>query len=190
MRILFLILAFVIGAASGLALTWTMSARENGFGAVHFGAWTAWPRSGTADADPYARAVRARSGELPLGAAEGIAFVATHDDQGRALDGRCVTRITGRLLTARYWTLTIYDAQGRLIENPAERYGITSAEAVYQSDGQVVILLAPRAHSGNWIPTGENERIVAVFRLYDTPAGVTARGEGAEMPRIMRERCP
>lgn len=190
MRALFLLLAFAIGTASGLGLTWTMSGRENGFGAVQFGAWSAWPRSGTSDADPYARAVFARSGELPLGSAEGIAFVATHDDQGRPLDGRCVTRIVGRLLPARYWTLTVYDTRGRLIENTAIRYGLTSAEVFYQSGGQAEIWLSPRAHSGNWVPTGENERIVVVFRLYDTPAGVTARGEGAEMPRIVQERCP
>lgn len=167
-----------------------MSARENGFGAIQIGAWRAWPRSGTSDADPYARAVFSRSGELPLGLAEGIAFIATSDDQGRALDGRCTTKISGRLLPARYWTLTLYDGRGRLIENPAARYGFTSSEVIFQTDGQVEIRLSPRVRSGNWLPTGENERIVAVLRLYDTPAGVIARGDGAEMPKIMQERCP
>ena len=189
MRVLFFILALIVGAASGLGLTFVMSGRENGFGAVQVNAWRAWPRSGTVDADPYARASFARSGELPVGLSEGIVFVATTDDRGRAIDGRCVTKIVGKLLPARFWTLTIYDGRGRLIENPAARYGFTNAEAVFSPAGDLEVWLAPRVHSGNWLPTGESERIVAVFRLYDTPPGI-ARNEGAEMPRIIRENCP
>lgn len=189
LRILLFILALLIGAASGLAMTWVMSARDNGFGALDIGSWRAWPRSGTFEADPYARASFARSGELPIGLSEGITFVATTDDNGRTLNGRCVTRLSGLLLPARFWTITIYDGRGRLIENLAGRYGYTSVEAFYNARGEIDILLAPRAQSGNWIPTGESERIVAVIRLYDTPTGV-ARGEAAQMPRITRERCP
>ncbi len=170
-------------------MTWIMSGRENGFGAVRIGAWSAWPRSGTLEADPYARASFARSGELPIGLSEGVAFVANADDLGRPIDGRCVTLIKGRLLPARFWTLTIYDGRGRLIENAAARYSFTSTEALFDSAGEISIWLSPRAHSGNWLPTGESERIVAVFRLYDTPTGVT-RSETAEMPRITREHCP
>ena len=189
MRILSFILALIIGSISGLGLTWIMSARENGFGALDIGVWRSWPRSGTLEADPYIRASFARSGELPIGLAEGLAFIATTDDQGQVIDGRCVTRIRGKLLPARFWTLTIYDGRGRLIENPAARYGFTSTEVLFQSDGDIEIRLAPRAQSGNWLPTGESERIIAVFRLYDMPAGV-ARSEAAQMPRITREKCP
>lgn len=189
LRILSFLLALVIGSASGLGLTWVMSASENGFGALDIGVWRAWPRSGTLDADPYTRASFARSGELPIGLSEGIVFIATTDDQGRAIDGRCITRIRGKLLPARFWTLTIYDGRGRLIENPAARYGFTSTEVLFEADGDIEIWLAPRAHSGNWLPTGESERIVAVFRLYDMPTGV-ARSETAQMPQVTRERCP
>lgn len=189
MRVVLFILALLIGSFSGLGLTWLMSARENGFGSLTIGTWKAWPRSGTFDADPYARAVFARSGELPIGLSEGLAFVTATDDQGRAIDGRCITRISGKLLPARFWTITLYDGRGRLIENPSGRYGFTSTEAVFDAEGNVSIWLAPRAHNGNWIPTGESERIVAVIRLYDTPTGV-ARSEVALMPNVTRERCP
>jgi hypothetical protein len=189
LRVLFFILALLIGSLSGLGMTWLMSGRENGFGALDIGTWRAWPRSGTFEADPYARAVFARSGELPIGLSEGIAFVTTTDDQGRAIDGRCITRISGKLLPARFWTITIYDSRGRLIENPAARYGYTSPEILFDAEGDMEIWLSPRAHSGNWLPTGESERIVAVIRLYDTPTGV-ARSEAAQMPRVTREKCP
>lgn len=189
MRAILFILALVIGSASGLGMTWVMSARDNGFGALDIGVWRAWPRSGTSEADPYARAVFARSGELPIGLAEGISFVAATDNRGYAIDGRCITRISGKLLPARFWTLTIYDGRGRLIENPAARHGFTSTEVVFSDEGTIDIWLSPRVHSGNWLPTGESERIVAVIRLYDTPTGV-ARSEAAQMPNITREKCP
>lgn len=182
-------MALIIGSASGLGLTLVMSSRENGFSTIRIGSWKAWPRSGTFDADPYARAVFARSGELPIGLSEGVAFVAETDSSGRTIDGRCVTRISGKLLPARFWTITIYDGRGRLIENPAARYAFTSNELVFKEDGSIDLWLAPRAHSGNWLPTGESERIVAVIRLYDTPTGV-ARSEGAQLPVITRESCP
>ena len=191
MRVFLVLVAFIVGTLSGLMLTWLASARSNGFGTVQVGAWSAWPKSGTVDVDPYARAAFARSGELPLGLADGIAFEAVSDDRGNRLDGRCDTRISGRLPPARFWTLTVYDARGRLIDNAAERYGFTSTEVVWNAERAVEIVLAPRARSGNWLPTGNRDRIQVVLRLYDAPVGIGSRsGETTEMPRIARERCP
>jgi hypothetical protein len=191
LRLLAILLALVIGGITAIALTWYASARGNGFGAVQIGAWTAWPKSGTADADPYARAAFARSGELPLELADGLAFVAVTDDDGRALDGRCDIRLHGRLPQARLWTLTVYDGRGRLIDNAAERYGFTSSEVVWNSDRTVEIVLAPRARPGNWLPTGGRDRVTAVLRLYDAPVDVgSGVGDRSSMPRVIQERCP
>src|SRR6184192_4894804 len=87
--------AFAVAAAFGLGLTQFALTRGTAFGAISIGAWTAWPRTGTADIDPYARAVIARTGELPLGTGDGIAFYARSDDAGNALDGRCETLLRG-----------------------------------------------------------------------------------------------
>ncbi len=44
---------------------------------------------------------------------------------------------------------------------------------------------APRARSGNWLPTGGVERYVLVLRFYDTPVGIATRAEReAPMPAI------
>ena len=76
------------------------------------GAWKAWPKTGTADIDPYARAAVARSGELPIGSGDGVAFLARSDEKGRPLDGRCDIAVSGITPAARFWTLTLYDTQG------------------------------------------------------------------------------
>lgn len=191
MRVVVVLLAFAVGTFSGLSLTWFASARSNGFNAVQVGAWTAWPKSGTVDADPYSRASLARAGELPLGLADGIAFEASTDNSGSTLDGRCDTRIYGRLPPARFWTITLYDARGRLIDNAAERYGFTSSEVVWNADRTVEILLAPRTRGGNWLPTGGRDRITVVLRLYEAPVGLgTHAGDTTEMPAIAMVHCP
>lgn len=190
MRVLVVLSVLVVGIITGLGLTFFASARSNGFGAVQIGAWSVWPRSGTSDADPYARAAFARSGELPLERADGLAFEATSSDSGRALDGRCETRIFGKLPNARFWTITVYDSRGRLIDNAAERYSFNSSEIVWNQDGTFEVTAAPRARSGNWLPTGERDRIVMVLRLYDAPIGLATRsGEAVEMPRVEQAAC-
>ena len=190
MRVIFVLVALAVGMISGLGLTWLASARGSNFGTVHIGAWTAWPKSGTVEADPYARATFARAGELPLGLGDGIAFIATADDGGAPLDGRCDIHIEGKLPLARFWTLTVYDPRGRLIDNVAERYGYNSAEVTWRPDASMEIVLAPRARGGNWIPTGGRDRLVTVLRLYDAPVGFGSRsGDNADLPAIRQEFC-
>ena len=182
--------SFAVAAMFGLGLTQYALTRGTAFGAITIGAWTAWPKTGTADIDPYARAAVARTGELPLGSGDGVAFFAASDDRGRALDGRCVVTVSGITPPARFWTLAIYDADGRLIPNGANRYGFTSQEIARQADGNFEIVLSARARPGNWLPTGGIDRYVAVLRLYDTPVGVATRSaKDAPMPAVS-ETCP
>lgn len=192
MRLLFgSLLAFLVAAVVGLGATWLSLERGTAFGAVTLGAWTAWPKTGTPDIDPYARAGIARSGELPLSSGDGVAFFARTDDEGRPLDGRCDVSISGITPPARFWTLTLYTPDGRLVANAVGRYGFTSQEIVRRSDGTFDIRLAPRARAGNWLPTGGVERYVLVLRLYDTPVGPATRpGREAPMPAISRGECP
>ena len=182
--------AFLLAAALGLGATWLALTRGVAFGGVTIGAWTAWPKNGTTDIDPYARAIVAQTGRLPTGAGDGVAFFARTDDQGRPFDGRCQVRVSGTTPPARFWTLTLYDHDGRLVANSLTRYGFSSQEIVRRSDGSFEITIAPRARAGNWLPTGGVEGYVLVLRLYDTPVGVAARtGREAPMPAIVQEGC-
>ena len=182
--------ALLVAAATGLGTTWFALTRGTAFGAVTIGAWTAWPRTGTASIDPYARAAMARTGAVPIGAGDGVAFFATADDAHRVFDGRCETLVTGTTPAARFWTLTLYDPEGRLVPNAANRYGFTSQEIVRRADGSFEVVIAPRARPGNWLPTGGTERYMLVLRLYDTPVGAATRaGKEAPMPSISERAC-
>lgn len=185
------LLAFAIAAVLGLGGTWVALSRGTAFGAVTIGAWTSWPKTGTPDIDPYARAMIARRGELPVGLGDGVAFFAHTDDRGHPLDGRCEVRIAGTTPQARYWTLTLYDSEGHLVANGLNRYSFTSQEVTRGSDGTFEIVAAPRARPGNWLPTGGIDRYVVVLRLYDTPVGVSTRAtRETPMPGIVRGGCP
>jgi hypothetical protein len=185
-----LLFAFLIAIVVGLGSTWLAVTQGTAFGAITIGAWKAWPKTGTSDVDPYARAAIARNGELPIGSGDGVAFFASHDDKANPLDGRCDVVLKGTTPQARFWTLTLYDREGRLIANSIDRYGFTSQEIVRQSDGTFEITVAPRARPGNWLPTGGAEHYVLVLRLYDTPVGVATRSSReAPMPSIARVNC-
>lgn len=185
------LLVMAIAAAVGLGLTWTTANQGTAFGAVTIGAWTARPKTGTADIDPYARAAVARSGELPVGSGDGVTFMALADDAGNPLDGRCDIEVSGVTPPARYWTLTIYDRQGRMIANSLNRFGFTSQEIARAANGEFAIRLAPRARAGNWLPTGGIDRYTIAVRLYDTPVGAATRNRrDAPMPAIATVSCP
>lgn len=183
--------ALAVAALVGLGTTWFALNKGVAYGGVSIGAWTAWPRNGTLGIDPYARAMVARSGELPIGSGDGVAFYARTDDADQPFDGRCDVVVSGTTPQARYWTLTLYNPEGKLVANSLQRQGFTSQEVLRKADGSFEITVGPRARPGNWLPTGGTDRYVLVLRLYDTPIRVATRtGSDTPMPAISRRSCP
>jgi hypothetical protein len=132
----------------------------------------------------------ARTGELPVGSGDGIAFYARTDDAGESLDGRCNVLVSGITPQARFWTLTLYDPEGRLVANSVRRQGFTSQEIIRKADGSFDVFVGPRVRPGNWLPTGGVEKYQLVLRLYDTPIGMATRtGSEAPMPSIRKGAC-
>ena len=146
--ILITLTALVLATVVGVGATWMTTTRGTDIGALTIGAWTARPRTGTADVDPYSRATIVRNGELPIGTGDGVAFTATTDDKKKALDGRCDVVVSGVTPAARFWTLTLYDTKGQLVANALQRYGFTSQEVIRGADGQFEVRVASRARSG------------------------------------------
>lgn len=184
-----LLLTLAIGAVSGLGLTALSVGRGTGAGVLRIGPWLATPKAGTPEADPYARAVTARLGTLPLALADGLALVAETDGGGSALDGRCSYRFGGALPPARYWTLTATDGDYRPLVAEGQRQGFTSYEILRPAEEETEIVIAPEARPGNWLPSGGAGRIRLVLRLYDTPVGTTISA-GTPLPTIARISCP
>ena len=185
------LLALCLAAIVGVGITWMTATKGTDLGTLTIGAWTARPKTGTSDIDPYSRATIVRNGELPIGTGDGVAFTATSDDGKKPLDGRCDVVVSGVTPAARFWTLTLYDNKGHLVANSLQRYGFTSQEIVRGADGAFEIRVASRSRAGNWLPTGGIERYALMLRLYDTPVGVATRTQrDAPMPAIATVGCP
>jgi hypothetical protein len=183
--------ALIVAAAVGLGATYLALSRGAAFGALTIGTWTSFPKTGTTDADPYARASIARTGRLPTALGDGVSFTAQSDDKGKALDGRCDVVVSGVTPASRFWTITLYNPVGELIANTVDRHGFTSQEIVRRADGSFAIVVAPRASAGNWLPTGGVERYILVLRLYDTAVGVSTKaGREVPMPAVTTRSCP
>ncbi|MGU3536307.1 DUF1214 domain-containing protein [Methylobacterium sp. A54F] len=183
--------ALALGAVLGLASADWATRGGYPFGGVAVGAWTAWPRAGSTAADPYARAVNARRGEIPLAVGEGMLLTAASDEGGRGLDATCTYAVTGVTPPARAWTLTVAGRGAPDPDRPRLREGFTSTEILRERDGRFQITVGPEVAPGNWLPSPRaSGPIRLALRLYDTPvaasAGTLDRGA---VPTITRLRC-
>lgn len=176
----------LIALALGLSSAWFMVAAPRiGYGV---GAWKAVPAVSAETADPYTRARVARTGEIVLGAGEGLVFIAETDDDGRRLEGACDYRLSGRTPTARLWTLSVTDDAGEPPTSTSGRTALVSREILRDADGRFEIAVAATARPGNWLPSHAKGPQRLFFRLYDTPLALSP-DPTMRMPRIVRGAC-
>ena len=173
-----------------LGLLYTIHALDTIDKAAIAGPWRGATHDGTAEIDPYALAANDRAGLLPLGIAEGLTFVARTDDTGATFSSACDYVVTGPMPPARTWTISLLDHEGFPVAGPAQRYGFTSAEVLREVGEPVTIHIAPKARSGNWLPSGGARDYSLMLRLYDT--GLSTVGtvvDARTMPRIVKGDC-
>ena len=194
-NVLLVLYALALGAGLGLASANWATLGRSPFGGVTLNAWTAWPRLGSREADPYARAIHARTGEIPIALGEGLLLTAAMDDAGWPLSLACVYRIAGATPPARAWTLTAERRRPAAVAaeaaGPPPRLGFTSTEVLRDANGRFAITLAPRVQPGNWLPMPDGEGALRLaLRLYDTPvAASTGALEREGVPSITRLDC-
>ncbi|WP_417407855.1 DUF1214 domain-containing protein [Hoeflea sp.] len=186
--LVFLTLAIAFGGGAWSA-SWMLKA-TSGFGAIKLGPWSAYPSLQTADADPFAKAHRAGDGRILLGRAEGLVFTASHDESGAALSGRCSYEVSGSTPPARFWTLTVTDADNRPLEAPPRvPTSINSWTTLRNVDGSFRIRLDASAQAGNWIWLNANNTISLVLTLIDTPAAASLSMVELDLPKISKIGC-
>ncbi len=185
-----LFLVIVLGISGGGLLAWQSIQSTNGFGALNVGAWSSWPSSGDANSDPYTRAKVASYGEVPLGAAEGIAFTAPTDDAGELLLRECSYELAGKTPPARMWTLAAHDLSGLTLDAGGDRARfLVSTQIARRADGSLVLHVGPQHAPLNWLATKGRGRYQLVLRLYDTPITSTSGILDTNMPAIRKTGC-
>ncbi|MEO0546353.1 MAG: DUF1214 domain-containing protein [Pseudomonadota bacterium] len=180
----------VIGLGLGGGLSMISIQDNHGFGALSLGSWTAWPLAGSATADPYTRAKVAANAEVPLGAAEGIAFHARNDNQNRPLRRECIYRLSGTTPPGRVWTLAAHAVSGEGLTNAiAQPASLVSRSLLRRDDGKMDIVVGPQSVSGNWLPLSGSGPFVLILRLYDTQITTSSSLLQPDMPVVQRVSC-
>lgn len=190
MRQLVTVLMFIV-AGVGLGFLTASAALDGDLGPsrVTNGGWNAWLVSGVTRVNPYVRAHFALTGELPLMSSEVLILNADRDDENNILIGNCTYQIDSGQLATRWWSLTVYDTNNRLIENAAKRHSFNSRNVLRDNDGRFAIRLSSQAQPGNWIPTGEARRILVTLRLYNAEAELRDNITTTPLPTIKRLQC-
>ncbi|MBU2582632.1 MAG: DUF1214 domain-containing protein [Alphaproteobacteria bacterium] len=177
----------------GLGSSYYMLSAGNSLTTLNVGPWSTWKHEGREDADPYTRAHFARSGTLNLTTDIANTYLASSDSDGLKLHSSCEYEISGSNLEASWWSVTALDDQGRLINNPSDRYTFTSDTVAISPDGTFTITLARDARPGNWLPTGGAGRLALSMTLLDGAAAISgdteAEAEKINLPTIKRVAC-
>lgn len=123
-------------------------------------------------------AVRAGVAVFGLGAnlpEDAIYLNATVDGLGQPLKGGLAYRMTfaaGELPPVKgFWSVTLYDRKGYLVDHPLNRYAIKQTDPlVYNPDGSLTILIQPSdpgpGKRANWLPSPPDGNFVLSLRAY------------------------
>lgn len=182
-------ICITLGLVSGAA--YAINQVRGGFndGTITNGFWTTGKSFGSADATALTRARVALAGLLALPAKEAMYFTAKVDSSGKALDGRCTYVVTGEKLDGRWWSVTLYEGEGWLVKNDANRWSIPANMADANANGSWSFAVSPDAQKGAWLPTGKAKAFDMTLRLYHPSAAAIANPERVLLPTIKRQEC-
>jgi hypothetical protein len=109
-------------------------------------------------------------------AADAVYLNASLDSQGQDLAGGKAYTLTFAAQelppVKGFWSLTLYDRMGYLLENPLNRYNLRISDALhYNHDGSLTLLVQPdepddETMRSNWLPSPRDGTFVLSMRLY------------------------
>lgn len=194
------IVAIIFGANLGaLTALWFGGMISSGpriGNAIDVDGWSSDWSIGSENANPYVRARVARNGLMGLRKEEAVYFLKTEDDDGETLTEACTYRVSGDTYPARWWSITLYDAENRLPMNEDGRLSYDQTQAARESDGQTqtwafqVSANAPETEGTPWVSSKSGGNFDLTLRLYQPSDALLEDPEGTLIPpRIKRLSC-
>ena len=183
-------LLYLSAVALGLGSAWWVLKKAPWLNqTLQVGAWKANLRAGSSDADLYTRASIAVNALLALGRDETMYFVASTDDDGRALRTTCSYRISGTPPKSRSWSITAYADDMFLFDAPNKHYSLNGTTAQFDAQGNFSFVLGPSDPKGNefWVPTVGHGGAVLTLRLYNPSPELQADPSSLVPVRIARQ---
>ena len=184
-------LALITAFGAGIGSAVMMLDASSGFGAIRLGPWAAFPQAQTVDADPYAKAHRARAGRLLFGSAEGLMFQADVDGSGKRLSSDCTYEMQGQTPPARFWSLyAANNVNQPLLPAPGLPAAFNAWNVLRDADGSVRVRISASAQPGNWLALRRGGPFRLVLSLLDTPTAGSSGVLEIGMPTIRKVSCP
>ncbi|HYD88689.1 MAG TPA: DUF1214 domain-containing protein [Vitreimonas sp.] len=186
-RVLAWAAAALIGVALGVGSAWaTLEFGRAGF-IEHYGSWAHSRAAGSQAAGPYTRAIIARDGLLALSAREALYFTLYEDEEGRPLDESCVYDLSGPPLAARWWSVTLYDADNYLVRNN-DHAGSIDASRIGLDSMWSVRVSPVRGNAPHWLSSRAAGRDFSLtLRVYNPHRDFRASAE--TLPRLTTLSC-
>lgn len=158
---------------------------------IRNGAWYTGLTYGSEQAGMYTRAAVAIVALFALNKSEVIYYTADTDDAGQLLRSSCDYRIEGTNLDpySSWWSITAYGGDNFLIPNEQNRYSYSNKNIEYDADGNFTIFLSSTPKTGNWLPTGNQNKIILMLRMYNPAPSVYENLDTIELPHIIKEEC-
>ena len=178
------------GMTVGLGAAWAITGGGLQDGQIANGPWTTSLGYGTKATDPVTRAAVARAGLLALPAKETVYWSAKDDAAGAPLDGNCRYSLSGKPLDARWWSVTVYDAEGYLVDNPGRVWSVNGANVALDAKGEWrVSISSDKPQDAAWLPGIKDQPFQLTLRMYNPGPAFRADPFKAMLPRIVKESC-
>jgi hypothetical protein len=182
--------ALVAGVTGGATAAWLVTSHVDQSAGRGPAPWKTMAGTGSTAAGLQQRATVARIGIWALPESEVIYFNTESDSDGRPLRADCDYILEARAEPrARWWSIGVY-RDYFWIDNPADRYSLTSSVMAREPGGGYRVTLSAATAPGNWLPLGAREgRITLLFRLYQPDPAIMADPEAVPLPGIRRTGC-
>lgn len=186
-----LLLGALCGLGAALAAAGIIGPGIQLGGAIDVSGWTSDWTIGSAAANPWTRARVARHGLLALTKDEAVYFTRNTDEAGDRLTEDCRYKVSGGLLPAQWWSVTLYDSTSYLPRNTdnALSYDLTDA-ATAGSANDWSFTVSPVSADGGWVSSRAAGKFDMSLRLYKPSAELIANPEAALVaPRVEKLGC-
>jgi hypothetical protein len=184
-------ICILLGLGAGVGYAVSQIRSDDAVKQVKNGPWSTNTDQGTAKASALTRAKVAFNGLLALPPKEAMYYIARTDSAGAPLDGRCTYFVIGKKLAASWWSLTLYQGEGWLVKNDANRWSV--AGQILQTNpperGSWLIIVSPDKQDGAWLPTGRVRNFDLTLRVYHPQGELLSNPAKAELPYIRKESC-
>ena len=158
--------------------------------------WTSIPSAGDPKRSIYTRAYVSTHGLFALSKPESVYFSSEIDIEEAALDGSSCYVLSGNEIQSasiipRWWSLTVYNNDGYLVESNEKQYSYNSENVIYNSNGEFEIYLAgkPSNNISNWLKTPSEELFSVILRVYQPGEEFFSNLSRVDLPIIKKVSC-